>query len=441
MLRRVSSSFFGLIRTPSTTEVPSFIRSPNQDNATPQSEPKSSTSSSNTDLPADIGEIEITPIVAVPTEPIIVDTEERDAFIQTLEICHPVLDASQDGLVDLPYTFDENLVITFDGVLRAHVNMGLVGGETNFHVGLRRQPSVAGRITRLELIMQAQTTSTDAAGQRDASVATQQEGLLEWARTVPAMKNLTSFKLSHLATGGESGAIYVPLEAKSEDDGGHIDASTLIKSLAWFFHEKMVEVTLEGVDCSDNATRAWEGAKVQKLTMNACTARVASIIPRLPCLRDFAVVENGELSAGCDYLGLLSHVKPNLKCISITLMDTRIDVDAFVNTFKGVSALVAIQCPFTSTPPLSPEQIERKLRAAFPTYNPSESERTQTSTETLDVEMGVLEPSTSHNKGSSSRTSTIERKKEELKTAEGAKKEKGRILSTIRKLKAAAARR
>ncbi|KAG9014246.1 hypothetical protein FRB94_013556 [Tulasnella sp. JGI-2019a] len=451
MLRRVSSSLFGLIRTPSSTEVPSLIRPSFSDAPRPsQPESKSSDEIEIESPPKAVDEDHHLPAVdaaqvPLPTEeetPIIVDdTEERDAFVQTLEISYHDPDASE-ALVDLPYTFDKDLVITSDGLLRGYVNMGLLEGEANFHIGLRRQPSVARRITRLELIIQS--PSKDG---REGSVATQREGLLEWARTVPALTNLTSFKLSHLAAGDNSSSIvYVPSQDPSEKDvsdeeKGPIDASILVKSIAWFFHKKMVDVTLEGVDCSDNATRAWEGARVQRLVINACTARVSSIIPRLPCLKDVQVVELGELSAGCDYLGLLSRVKSNLQNISITTINTQIDLDAFINTFKGDSPLATVSCPFTSPSPggsLSSDQIERKLQAAFPTTY-------QLSTplnEPLDVEMGVLEPSTSHNKGtpSPSRVATLDKKKEELKIAEGAKKEKGRIMSTIRKLRAAASR-
>lgn len=154
----------------------------------------------------------------------------------------------------------------------------------------------------------------------------------------------------------------------------------------------------------------------------------------------------------------------------MTLRDCPIDIDTFISTFEGVQTLTHIRCPFSSSSSLAADEIDLKLQKAFPNYRPTVTSPStqprvlgQMHNDTLplassssslppskvlselnrdtsiDVEMGVLEPNAGFKKsGTVSRTAIVERKKEELKTAEVAKKEKGRISATIRKLRSAA---
>ena len=153
--------------------------------------------------------------------------DEKAAFDASLEIIRD----SEEPLVSLPYALAEGYVVDESGHLKAYVNAGLVGAEASFHATLRSNPSVAGAITSLHLVLQG-PAEIDLA-RRDWTLATQRKGLNEWARTIPALANCVKVKVSHLSA-DESKGIYIPGEDElengaSEDEKGHLDASILFK--------------------------------------------------------------------------------------------------------------------------------------------------------------------------------------------------------------------
>ncbi|KAG8918380.1 hypothetical protein FRC01_001895 [Tulasnella sp. 417] len=217
-------------------------------------------------------------------------SEERKEFDKTLDIVYPSAELPLE-LPELPYELPGGYSVDAQGHLRAYANTGFVGEETSeFHSTLRQNPGVAAAIKSLHLVLQG-PKEIDLA-KRDSTAATQRKGLSEWSKTIPALKNLTKVKISHYSSSSADGedVIYVPGEDEAEktapaEEKGHLDASAVIKSLAWYA-EDLNLVELEGVDMSEDAAKAFEGSKVASLKLEACPTRVSSIIPRLSKLSE-----------------------------------------------------------------------------------------------------------------------------------------------------------
>ncbi|KAG8976606.1 hypothetical protein FRC05_003445 [Tulasnella sp. 425] len=310
---------------------------------------------------------------AAPAAPIVADSEERKEFDKTLDIVYPSAELPLE-LPELPYALPGGYSVDAEGHLRAYANTGFVSDETpEFHSTLRQNPGVAAAIKSLHIVLQG-PQEIDLT-KRDSTAATQRKGLSEWSKTIPALKNLTKVKISHFsssaaAVDGED-VIYVPGEDEAEkgasaEEKGHLDVSAVIKSLAWYA-EDLNLVELEGVDFTEEAAKAFEGSKVASLKLEACPTRVSSVIPRLSKLSEIIVTEKGDFSVGCDYIGLLNHVKGTLTAVALNLRDSKIDLQEFTTSLSG-APLTIIGCSFASTPELTAEEIEQKLKDAFPTF-------------------------------------------------------------------------
>lgn len=313
MLRRVSS-IFQLIRT-------SSWRSSTSQDASREATPSQSTPKSGLPDTSVVSEPKTLAEELTATAQVLSSNQnaatERKEFDASLRI---VEGDDTSVLQSLPYTLAPGFTITAEGHLRAYANAGLVGEdtETAFHAVLRENPAVALAVTTLHIVVQGpQEINLD---KRDATMATQRKGINEWAQTIPALKNLTRVKVSHLRA--DEGGIYVPGEDEAEKlapetERGSIDVSLLMKALAWYTRN-LKTIELDGVDVSEEAARAFEGSQVANLRLEACPARVSSLIPRLTCLSEIVVVEQGHGSVGCDYLSLLSHIKVSSAVIDIS---------------------------------------------------------------------------------------------------------------------------
>ncbi|KAG8903741.1 hypothetical protein FRB99_002832 [Tulasnella sp. 403] len=265
----------------------------------------------------------------------------------------------------LPYTLAEGCVITEQGALRAAIDAGLVGEESStLHSVLRKQPSVAGCVKSLQLVFQEPVVAVEADEEeakknRDWAYETQRKGVVEWARTLPALLDLEKVVVSHLVEGGE---VYVHQEG---GEGRQFGVSPLLKALAGN-SDRLRALELEGVDATEEACKAFESSKVEGLKLVACPARVASIIPRLSALKEVEVIEKGAFSLGCDYLSLLGYVKTTLMSVTLNLQDTKLDVKDVISSLSG-APLAVIRCPF-STSTDSETDVEKTLKDAFPAY-------------------------------------------------------------------------
>lgn len=315
---------------------------------------------------------------SAPAAPIVADSEERKEFDKTLDIVYPSAELPLE-LPELPYALPGGYSVDAEGHLRAYANTGFVSDETpEFHSTLRQNPGVAAAIKSLHIVLQG-PQEIDLT-KRDSTAATQRKGLSEWSKTIPALKNLTKVKISHFSSPSSSAdavdgadVIYVPGEDEAEknataEEKGHLDVSAVIKSLAWYA-EDLNLVELEGVDFTEEAAKAFEGSKVSSLKLEACPTRVSSVIPRLSKLSEIIVTEKGDFSVGCDYIGLLNHVKGTLTAVALNLRDSKIDLQEFTTSLSG-APLTIIGCSFasSSTPELTAEEIEQKLKDAFPTF-------------------------------------------------------------------------
>lgn len=282
MFRRVTSRIYNLVRAASFAQAPDA------------SAPAATVVNSKTDE---------APIVVLDP------SDERKAFEAALDIVSEWDPAAMS--VELPYSIAEGYEVSIEGHLRVYANTGLVSGETMaVHTTLRQNPAVAATIKSLQLVIQG-CAEIDLE-KRDSTMATQRKGLAEWAHTLPALKSLVKITISHLGANGD-GVVYVPGEDEAEKtatevERGLLDASAVIKSLAWF-GANLKEIELQAVDFSEEAARLFEGSKISVLRLEACPPRVSSLIPRLSGLSEVVIVEKGEKSVGADYLSLLSHVK------------------------------------------------------------------------------------------------------------------------------------
>lgn len=462
MLKRISSGFIELRRALSWSK-PETPTGPNQNqNSNTQNEEAAQKQNQNQNT--------------TPSAPV---NEEREAFDKTLDIVRPSSEMPLE-VVELPYALG-GYSVDAAGHLRAYANTGFVGEESlaALHGVLRSNPGVAAAVKSLHIVLQG-PKELDLES-RDSTMATQRRGLGEWSRTIPALVNLERVRVSHYSALGED-VVYVPGEDEAEEkaaveERGRVDVSAVVKSLAWYA-ERLAGVELEGVDISEEAAKAFEGSGVTSLKLVACPTRVSTIIPRLSKLSEVVVTEKGDLSVGCDYVSLLSHVKvcqctytlserradnelfhsqSTLTAVTLNLHDSKIDLQEFTTALSG-APLTTIQCPFAD---LTEDEANSKLKDAFPTFGrpasaeepePQQHEAEPSSESTVpstpvkkavelddmevdstaggisgsDAEMGMLsERNSTPTRRALKRSALVEKRKEELKAAEmAASKEK-----------------